>query len=177
MAVPLAFFSLLYIAGVVALRGRHRALTACAMLGIAALVAGCDSSDSSSSNSTTTEQHAVARPTAKPKSRAELKHEFLQTVNEDISGPMIVAAPFKYVGKHVDLHCTVSDVPLEDAINANCGVDEDGDPTNLVIQTDSRQLTKGQSIRVIGTVVEPVEGNNANGGDMRFPTVKAEFME
>lgn len=71
-----------------------------------------DSGDSSGSNnsSTASQTQPPATPTPKPVTRAELKREFLATVDESISGAMIADSPYKYVGKHVDLHCTVSDV-------------------------------------------------------------------
>ena len=92
-------------------------------------------------------------------------------------GARIEGNPYKFVGKNVDLHCVVSDVPDARIVNATCPPNEYGGGPNIVVETDSRGLEKGQSIRVIGTVVDPIEGNNAMGGQMKFPTVKAEFME
>lgn len=110
-------------------------------------------------------------------SRQQLKREFLQTVDESISGSRIQGNPYKFVGKRVDLHCIVEDIPQEDFLNAACPPDEYGIGPVIVIETDTKSLEKGQQIRVLGTVVDPMDGTNAMGGQMHFPTVKAEFME
>jgi hypothetical protein len=116
-------------------------------------------------------------PTAAPLSRQELKREFLKTVDESLSGARIAGNPYKFVGKRVDLHCTVGNIPQEDFFNATCGTDDDGAPINLVIETNTKQLEPGQAVRVIGTVDQPMEGNNAMGGEGHFPTIQANFME
>ena len=105
------------------------------------------------------------------------KRAFLATVDESVSGERIAGNPYKFVGTRVDLHCVISDIPQEDFVNATRPPDEYGLGPNVVIRTDARGLEKGQSIRAIGTVEDPMEGTNAMGGQMRFPTVKAEFME
>ncbi len=107
----------------------------------------------------------------------EQKRAFLATVDESVSGERIAGNPYKFVGTRVDLHCVISDIPQEDFVNATRPPDEYGLGPNVVIRTDARGLEKGQSIRAIGTVEDPMEGTNAMGGQMRFPTVKAEFME
>jgi hypothetical protein len=111
------------------------------------------------------------------KSRQQRKLEFLASVDESISGARISGNPYKFVGKRVDLHCVVDNIPQADFVNASCPPDEYGIGPNVVVETNTKSLEKGQRIRVIGTVVEPMEGTNAMGGQMRFPTVKAEFME
>jgi hypothetical protein len=116
-------------------------------------------------------------PTSRPVSRQELKRDFIKTVDESISGARIAGNPYKFVGKHVDLHCTVDSVPQSDIFNASCGEDDNGMPVNIVIETDTRELEHGQAVRVIGTVDDPMEGNNMMGGETHFPTVKANFME
>jgi len=116
-------------------------------------------------------------PTPRPVSRQEQKRDFLQTVDESISGARIAGNPYKFVGTRVDLHCVVDDVPQENFINATCPPNDYGFGPNIVVETDSHGLEKGQRVRVIGTVADPMEGTNAMGGAMRFPTVKAEFME
>jgi hypothetical protein len=60
-------------------------------------------------------------------------------------------------------------------MNADCGSGEE--PVNIVIQVDTTSLEKGQRVRVLGTVQDPVEGTNLMGGTTHFPTVRAEFME
>jgi len=141
-----------------------------------------NSSSSSTSNSqpqetSDTQTDAPPDPTATPESTAEQKRDFLAEVDESISGARIEGAPFKFVGKKVDLHCTVGSIPQEDFFNAACGTDEDGSPVTIVIQANSRQLETNQAVRILGTVVEPMDGQNAMGGETHFPTVQANFME
>jgi hypothetical protein len=144
---------------------------------------GSESTDNKGSTAQTQPANDNAQPDtpAAPKpppelSRKEQKRNFLATVDESISGARIVGNPYKFVGTNVDLHCVISDIPQADFLNATCPPDDYGGP-NIVVQVDTRSLEKGQHIRVIGSVVEPMEGNNAMGGVGHFPTVKAEFME
>ena len=116
-------------------------------------------------------------PTPRPLSRQEQKRDFLKTVDESLSGARIAGNPYKFVGKRVDLHCTVGNIPQEDFFNATCGTDDDGSPVTLVIETNTKDLEPGQTVRVIGTVAQPMEGNNAMGGEGHFPTIEASFME
>ena len=103
------------------------------------------------------------------------KAAFLKTVDESISGNRIANNPFKFVGKHVDLHCTVTIIPDRDWFNADCSTTDD--VAIIVIEHDSSSLESGQSIRVLGIVQEPSEGTNLYGGATRFPDVLAKFME
>ncbi len=123
---------------------------------------------------------ATPRPTPEPTQesyehqRQREKREFLDSVDDSITAAQIAGNPNKYVGRNVELHCTVSNVPQQGMINAACGDDD----TNIVIEYgDTNSLDQGQAIRVLGTVQEPEEGTNSFGGAMSFPTVKAEFME
>ena len=118
---------------------------------------------------------ATDTPVSRPKNRQQEKREFLKTVDESISGARIAGNPFKFVGRHVDLHCTISSIPQDGYLNADCG--SAYDPVNIVIHADTHQLESGQRIRVLGTVEKPEEGTNAMGGSMAFPTVTAQFME
>jgi hypothetical protein len=120
---------------------------------------------------------ATDPPTPKPLSRQEQKRRFLVSVDESISGERIAGNPYKFVGRHVDLHCVINSIPQAEFLNATCPPDEYGNGPNIVVQMDTRSLENHQPLRVIGTVVDPMEGNNAMGGDMHFPTVKAEFAE
>jgi len=138
----------------------------------------CTSDDSQNNQSqTTTSESATSAPTPKPVSRLELKRQFLATVDESVSGARIAGNPYKFVGKRVELHCTVSNIPQEDFFNATCGTDENDLPVVIVVETNTKDLEANQAVRIIGTVVEPSDGTNAMGGHMHFPTVKAEFME
>jgi hypothetical protein len=71
----------------------------------------------------------------------------------------------------------MSNIPQEGFFNAECGSDSDGMPVSLVVEADTKSLDQGQTVDILGTVEQPMEGNNAMGGDGNFPTVKAEFME
>ncbi len=99
------------------------------------------------------------------------KSDFLATVDESISGERIAGNPFKFVGKNVDLHCTVANIPAADVFNASCP------DANVVILHSTRDLEQGQAVRVIGTVQDPMDGTNAMGGEMQFPTVLARFLQ
>ena len=106
------------------------------------------------------------------------KSDFLAGVDESISGAMIAGNKLKYVGESVDLHCTVFAVIDSSTFNAECGEDSDGLPVIIAVQyDDTSSLSKGQTVRILGTVQEPMEGVNGFGGAATFPTVKAEFME
>ena len=56
------------------------------------------------------------------------KQSFAQSVDRSVTATRIEGNPYKFVGKHVDLRCTVSEIPQEDFFNAECGVDADGMP-------------------------------------------------
>ncbi|HEY1978406.1 MAG TPA: hypothetical protein VGG89_17785 [Candidatus Baltobacteraceae bacterium] len=145
-----------------------------AMVGV---LAACGD-DSSSSSSDSSDQTAAPVATAAPISVAARKKKFVQSVDESISGAMIAGNKYKYVGKDVDLHCTVASVIDENGFNATCGEDDDGDPVNIVVlYSYTKSLDQGQTVRILGTVEQPAEGSNAMGGSGTFPTVKAEFME
>ncbi len=117
-------------------------------------------------------------PTPTPNPILQEKHDFIASVDESISGPMIEGNPYKYVGDNVDLRCTVENIPDPSMFNAACGQDDDGTDAIIVVQyDDTSSLDKGQSVRVLGTVVTPMQGTNAMGGSMNFPTVEAHFME
>jgi hypothetical protein len=117
-------------------------------------------------------------PTSYEQSVHAQKAEFLQSVDESISGAMIAGNKLKYVGDNVELHCTVESIVDESSFNASCGTDEDGLPAIILVQyDDTSSLDKGQSVRILGTVEDPTEGVNGFGGETTFPTVKAEYME
>jgi hypothetical protein len=142
---------------------------------IAFVLAGCAASDSGSSGGSAQSAQAHAAPRA---SAAQRRALFLRTVDEAISGPMIAAGKYKYVGRHVDLHCTVASIVGPHAFNASCGQDADGFSVNIVIVCqDARSLSEGQPVRVIGVVAEPLEGGNLMGGAATFPTVDALYLE
>lgn len=120
-------------------------------------------------------------PSPTPTTYAEyikaLKRQFMANVNESITGSMIAGNRFKYVGKAVDLHCTVADIPDQSFFNASCGQDSNGLPVTIVIEYATKDLAQAQSVRVLGVVDKPMEGVNGFGGSSTFPTVKAFFMQ
>jgi hypothetical protein len=127
---------------------------------------------------TATPEPPTPQPTTYEQSVHEQKAEFLESVDESISGAMIAGNKYKYVGENVDLHCTVFSIIDAESFNAQCGEDDDGLPVLLMVQyDDTSSLDKGQSVRILGTVEDPVEGVNGFGGEGTFPTVKAEYME
>jgi hypothetical protein len=151
--------------------------TAIAAIIIAAIIAPASSAVSPTLDAVSTPNAPTPKPTSYAQSVREQKRQFLSGVNESITGSMIEGNRYRYVGKKVDLHCTVETIPDQSAFNASCGEDEDGSPATIVVEYDTHNLSPGQSVCVLGTVDQPVEGSNAMGGDSTFPTVKAEFME
>lgn len=143
---------------------------------IFSMCSGSSSSNSSDDNTpaSTPNPHA----TSYEQGRKEAKREFANGVDESISGAMIAGNKLKYVGDDVDLHCTVESIVDENGFNAECGDDSDGVPAIILVHyDDTSSLSKGQAVRILGTVEEPTEGVNGFGGEGTFPTVKAEFME
>ena len=116
-------------------------------------------------------------PAPKPLTDAQLRAQFLEGVDESISGGKIAGNPFRYIGKSVDHHCTVSNIPDPTWFNAACGERSDGLPAIIVIEADTTDLQVGQSVRVMGVVDQPMDGTNAMGGSMQFPAVSSQFMQ
>ena len=150
------------------------------------MCSGSSNSNSSDTSSSNTSQDTSAGPPATPNPHAtayeqyvhEQKQEFLSQVDESISGAMIAGNKLKYVGDDVDLHCTVESIIDANSFNAECGEDGDGVPAIILVEyNDTSSLDKGQAVRILGTVEDPVEGVNGFGGQATFPTVEAEFME
>jgi hypothetical protein len=173
-----------------------------AVLIFASLVHACDVGSSSSGSSTEasyapeetpgyTTSQVPAAPTIEPTdtpqptdpptlSPAEEKAQFLQSVDESISGARIAGNPIKYEGDHVDLHGTVSNVLDDSDFNLETGDMGNGDYAIILITTDpgrASALDAGQAVRVLGTVAEPTSGTNAMGGAMDFATVHADYIE
>jgi opacity protein-like surface antigen len=99
------------------------------------------------------------------------KVAFLQTVDETISGARLAGNPFRFVGEHVDLHCTVMSIPDAGWFNGYCsgGI--------IVIMHDTTDLDEGQAVRALGTVLEPQEGTNAFGGTIHPALVEAQYLQ
>jgi hypothetical protein len=114
-------------------------------------------------------------PMAMADSVADRKAAFLKTVDESISGARIAGNPWKFVGKHVDLHCSVGPIIDEHTFNGVCG-DAFGDAIAIVCNS-TKSLEAGQDVRVLGIVQNPLDGTNTNGGAQKWGVVKAVFME
>ena len=121
---------------------------------------------------------AIALTTQAPAfadSTADKKAAFVKTVDESISGARIAGNPYKFVGKHVDLHCVVVQIPDTSFFNAMCG---DGQDSLIAIQHDSKSLEQGQSVRVLGIVEQPEKGEvYGGGGSATFAVVKAIYLQ
>lgn len=113
-------------------------------------------------------------------SHQQTKQEFLQDVDESISGARISGNPYKFVGDKVDLHGTVVNVLDDSHFNMTTGDIYSDNYAIILVETNpgnATDLEAKQAVRVIGTVEEPTSGTNAMGGQGEFATVKAEFIE
>jgi hypothetical protein len=106
---------------------------------------------------------------------AQKKRAFLQTVDESISGQTLYSNPSRYVGKHVDLHCTVSHILSRDGFAAHCG----NEPYGIVVGYDTNGLSVGQDVRVIGIVLQPFKSavSRPGGGSALSVAVKAIYLD
>jgi hypothetical protein len=116
---------------------------------------------------------AVAQDDSTPALTQADKVVFLASVDTSITAEMIFGNMFRYNGKRVDLHCTIANIPAEDFFGAECG--SDAVPIEIVHNTKS--LSVGQKVRVIGFVEKPMDGTNALGGERQSPEVSAVFIE
>ncbi len=168
----------------------------CLALIVVAIVVGCSSMNSGTSSSNTSVPPAAgqeqnAQPDIPPvqkepiKSTAQLKHEFAASVDESISGQRIMGAKYKFVGENVDLHGKVLSIVDENHFNLGTGsmtIDDDGNVLDtsgtIVVQCEStHDLERNQQVRVLGTVIQPIEGNNVMGGNATFAAVEAKYIE
>lgn len=107
-------------------------------------------------------------------SAADRKAAFLKTVDESISGGRLAGNPYKFVGKHVDLHCEVLGINDPDFFNAACGDDQE---VPIVVLHSTKSLEAHQSVRVIGIVQPPQSGADESGGSHTYAVIKSVFME
>ena len=80
------------------------------------------------------ERHQLADANTNVRSRR--KRDFIQGVDESISGAMIAGNKLEYVGDDVDLHCTVFSIIDGSTFNAQCGEDSDGLPAIIAVRYD-----------------------------------------
>lgn len=103
------------------------------------------------------------------------KRRFISQCDESISVDRLAGAPYKFVGKKVDLHGTVG--PPSDGTYINFeSPDEDSD-NFVVVLADSRKLERGQSLRVLGIVQQPISTTNNQGGSGTYAVVRKVYME
>ena len=107
-------------------------------------------------------------------SRADDKKKFISECDESISISRLTGAPFKFVGKKVDLHGKVG-APTQDGKSFNLYTDDV--PAAVLVVADARNLEGGQRVRVLGVVQKPESGPTTNGGNMTFAVVEARFVE
>ena len=85
--------------------------------------------------------------------RAEMKKQFLNGIDESITGSRIAGNPLKFLGDKVDLHGTVVNVLDGQTFNFSTGDLMAGDFAMIVVETDSNQaanLEAHQALRVLG---------------------------
>lgn len=111
-------------------------------------------------------------PSAAVASVQDDKRKFIAQCDESISIDRLAGAPYKFVGKKVDLHGVVGPATDPDIINLNSqgGV-------FVVVIASSRNLEQGQNIRVLGTVEKPISGPNNRGGSGTYAVVRKVFLE
>jgi hypothetical protein len=116
----------------------------------------------------------VAAPVAAVASVQDDKRKFAAQCDESISIDRLAGAPYKFVGKKVDLHGVVGPATDPDIINLNS---ENGNGVFVVVVASSRSLEQGQHVRVLGTVANPVSGPNNSGGNGTYAVVRKAFLE
>lgn len=116
----------------------------------------------------------IAAPSTVSASSQDDKRKFISQCDESISVDRLAGAPYKFIGKKVDLHGIVGPASDPDIINLN-SLNEDG--TFVVVVASSRNLEQGQRIRVLGTVRKPISGSNNTGGSGTYAVVQKSFIE
>lgn len=116
----------------------------------------------------------VASPIAALASVQDDKKRFIAQCDESISVERLAGAPYKFIGKKVDLHGVVGPSTDPGFINLNS---PEGDGVFVIVLADSRTLEQGQRIRVLGTVEKPVSGPNNMGGGGTYAVVRKAFIE
>jgi hypothetical protein len=102
------------------------------------------------------------------------KRKFISQCDESISVDRLAGAPYKFIGKKVDLHGIVGPATDPDIINLNS---VSGYGVFVVVVASSRNLETGQRIRVLGTVRKPISGPNNRGGSGTYAVVEKAFIE
>jgi hypothetical protein len=107
-------------------------------------------------------------------SGARKEERFARTADASITAEILDGKPFGYVGKHVDLHCVVSHVLSREHFIAHCG----NAPVGIDVSYDTRNLSVGQNVRVLGIVQRPIQSEMMpRGGKALTVSVKAVYLE
>jgi len=114
------------------------------------------------------------------------KQAELSQVDDSVTADQIEGNGVKYVGRVVNLHCTISNVLQGEEANATClHTVTQGTPVNfvsvssghLVLVGDAvKELDSGQTLDFVGTVKEPIRGTNAFGGETQFSAVRVDYI-
>ena len=107
-------------------------------------------------------------------SRADEKKKFIAQCDESISIARLTGAPFKFIGKKVDLHGKVG-APTADGRSFNLYTDDV--ETAVIVIAEARNLEGDQRVRVLGVVQKPENQSTTQGGSMTFAIVEARFVE
>lgn|GEM_PF-6175871 len=115
----------------------------------------------------------IAIPATALASRQDDKRKFISQCDESISVDRLAGAPFKFIGKKVDLHGVVGPAASEEGV-----INLNSDNGNFVVVLGpSRNLEQHQRIRVLGTVQKPISGQNTAGGSGTYAVVRSAFIE
>lgn len=102
------------------------------------------------------------------------KAAFIAQCDESISISRLAGAPYKFVGKKVDLHGIVGPPIDEHTLNLN----DPNDPEIFVaVIGNAKTLEEGQALRVLGIVLQPVQSENTSGGGRTYAVVQSRYME
>jgi len=104
---------------------------------------------------------------------AHKEERFARTADDSITAETLDANPSGYVGKHVDLHCFVSHILSREDFIAHCG----NAPVGIDVTYDTRNLSVGQNVRVLGIVQRPIQSEMVGGGKALTVSVNASYLE
>lgn len=116
----------------------------------------------------------MAAPIAALADRASDKRAFLSRCDESISIERLAGAPYKFIGKKVDLRGTVG--PAMDTTDAFSLDSSSNLAIFVVVVADARALEQGQAVRVLGTVTKPFTGSNNVGGGGTYAVVRGQYI-
>jgi hypothetical protein len=105
---------------------------------------------------------------------AHKEDRFARTADTSITALTLDRSPSAYVGKRVDLQCTVSHIVSREDFIAHCG----DAPVGIDVSYDTGNLSVGQNVRVLGIVQRPFQSEVIPGGGKALTvSVKALYLE